>query len=258
MKKSGQIDPLIDLLDQEEKNARRVAAQSLGAMNDERALKALIPALEDRDEVVRTTAAESLKSAGSLAVAPLIDSLQRGDIHTWVPAVEILGELGDSRAAEPLILALNHKSRALRAEAAKALGKIKDPRAVPPLIGILRDDDHGVRTIAAHSLEAIGEPAIEPLIETLRDDDIHVRVSAVIILGNLRDPRAVEPLMEALYTEAREHKSWALRTELARSLGKIKDPRGADALNMVIGDKDTEVRETAEWALQQIEGDTDR
>jgi HEAT repeat protein len=89
-----------------------------------------------------------------------------------------LGEIGDSRAVEPLIKALGDKDEYVREAATKALGMIADVRAVEPLIEVLWDEDQlvhpseYVRYYAAEALGNIGDTrAVEPLIKLLKGDD---------------------------------------------------------------------------------------
>ena len=49
-------------------------------------------------------------------------------------AAEALGQLGDKRAVEPLIAALQDDVENVRQAAAEALGQLGDERAVEPLI----------------------------------------------------------------------------------------------------------------------------
>ena len=56
-----------------------------------------------------------------------------------------LGEIGDSRAIEPLIQALKDKDKYIREWAADALGEIGNERAVEPLIEALKDEYSSVR-----------------------------------------------------------------------------------------------------------------
>ena len=51
---------------------------------------------------------------------------------------------------------------------------------------------------AARALEFIGEPAVAPLIEALQDENADIRSQAAKILGKISDPRAVHPLVQAL------------------------------------------------------------
>lgn len=79
-------------------------------------------------------------------------------------AATALGDLGDERAAEPLIEALKDEDNFVRKMAATACGKLRDRRTVEPLIEALTDEDPFVRERAAESLGKIGDKrAIEPL-----------------------------------------------------------------------------------------------
>jgi HEAT repeat protein len=88
-------------------------------------------------------------------------------------AAEALGAIGDSRAVEPLIKALNDADSDVRESAAVGLGKIGDSRAVEPLIRAFGDGSREVRRVggvAAYALGKIGDSrAVEPLIRALGD-----------------------------------------------------------------------------------------
>ena len=97
-------------------------------------------------------------------------------------AVEALGKIGDNRAVEPLIAALNDSDSDVREYAADALGEIGDKRAVEPLIVALRDSNDNVRNNSVWALGKIGDKrAVEPLIASLKDSD-SVRSEAAIAL----------------------------------------------------------------------------
>ena len=62
-------------------------------------------------------------------------------------------------------------------------------------IGMLSDDDEGNRWKAAEILGRLRDPkAVDPLIETLWDDDSRVRLKAAWALGRIGDRRAIAPL----------------------------------------------------------------
>jgi hypothetical protein len=113
-------------------------------------------------------------------------------------AAEVLGEIGDARAVEPLIAALGDAEAGVRANTAAALGWISDARAVEPLVASMRDAEAKVRIYAAVALGQIGEPAVGSLIAALRDADEGVRVRAAEVLGRIGDARAVAPLISLL------------------------------------------------------------
>ncbi len=73
------------------------------------------------------------------------------------------------------------------------------------------------------------------------------REEAAEALGEIRDPKAVDPLIGAL--KDRDHE---VREEAAEALGKIGDRRAAEPLNALLGDPDPKVRRAAESALARM------
>ncbi len=91
-----------------------------------------------------------------------------------------LGRVGDTRAVEPLIAALNdeneHEHLGLRQEEGKTclyaavLGMLGDTRAVEPLIAALENENDRVCGYAAEALGKLGDArAVEPLIAALKN-----------------------------------------------------------------------------------------
>lgn len=69
-------------------------------------------------------------------------------------------------------------------------------------ISDLESVDSVTRTIAADYLGEIGDPrAVEPLIRCLKDGDHHVRSAAAKALGKIGDPEAIKPLIPCLHDE---------------------------------------------------------
>jgi len=266
MKDSHNVEQLFSLLEHKEAFVRRLAITTIKGSKDSRTVEHLILALKDDDPVIRDSAAEALREIGEPAVKPLINVLKdEGDMNARIKATMILGDIKDNRAIEPLIDALKYKSEApgqestiLRVEAAKALGTIKDARAAGPLIEALSVEDMRVRESAAVALRQIGKPAVEPLIASLKSNSMSVKLSAAMILGDLKDNSAVEPLIQELLLDSYDETSWvfraAFRFEAARALGKIKDPRATEVLKTMLNDDVTSVRDIAEWALNEITG----
>jgi HEAT repeat protein len=89
---------------------------------------------------------------------------------------------------------------------------------------------------------------VESLLNVLNQENISMTSSAIVILGNLKDNRAVEPLIGVL----KYFSSWKVRYEAAKSLGKIKDRRSVLPLIDALNDKHMKVREGAAEALRQI------
>jgi len=130
-----------------------------------------------------------------------------------------------------------------------ALRNIGTP-AVKLLTTMLQHQNAFVQGEAADSLGQIKDPmALEPLIEALKNEDCLVRSNAVKALGHIRDPRAVEPLTEML-----KDKNCDTTATVAEALGRIKDPKALQPLIEVLKNKNNKPRsrEKAAEALGKI------
>jgi hypothetical protein len=78
---------------------------------------------------------------------------------------------------------------------------------------------------------------VGPLIALLKDTDFEVRSRAIDALGEIKDPRAVGPLIARLHDAI----STAERGDLGQALGKIKDPRAVEPLIAALKRGDVEV-----------------
>jgi len=120
-----------------------------------------------------------------------------------------------------------------RETAAGALGRLADVAAVPALIAALRDADADVAREAATSLGSLGAASVEPLIAVVhnRDGYFHsvVRAAACRSLGQLRDPRAVVPLLDSINDPLAD-----VSAEAIGALGSLPDPRSIPALLEVV------------------------
>ena len=181
---------------------------------------------DNNDTRRRREAACALARLGDRrAVEPFVSALEDKDLTVQRTSAEALGELGDRRAVEPLIRSLEDKY--VRQAAVEALGKLGDRRAVEPLISALENEySYGRYSSAADALGELGDRrAVEPLIRALEDKDKRVRQTAVEALGKLGDRRAVESLIRAL-----EDKDVSVRHRAAEALGELGDARALEPL----------------------------
>jgi HEAT repeat protein len=116
-------------------------------------------------------------------------------------------------------------------------------------IANLKDSDPAVREQAAKELGKAREAgAVDALISVLQYDDVwSVRKSAAWALGEIRDDRALVPLMRAM-----SHKDWIIRFKVAEALGKLGDRRAAALLTEALQDENSRVYGEAIWALGEI------
>jgi HEAT repeat protein len=162
---------LIKLLEDKEENVRSSAAEALGKIPDHSAVEPLIQMLWDEKPNARQLAAFGLGQIGdSRAVEPLIELLGDGEKYVRYAATEALGEIADLRAVEPLIQLLGDGDGFLRYLVATAIGKIGDPRALQSLIKLFRDENYRAREAAVSALGKMGEPAVECLIKLLQGE----------------------------------------------------------------------------------------
>ncbi|MCX6677395.1 MAG: HEAT repeat domain-containing protein [Methanothrix sp.] len=83
--------------------------------------------------------------------------------------------------------------------------------------------------VAGVGMATGGLPTVNAFIQALGDNDSHKRMDAAVSLGDLGDPRAVEPLISAL-----NDSNVYVRDEAARALGEIGDRRATDSLIRVL------------------------
>ncbi len=182
-------------------------------------------------------------------VPALIEALNFVDDQIRAGAAAALGDIGDPRAVEPLIIAMRDPwSPAVRRAAAESLGRFRDARAIPHLVATLGDDWMFVRLAAAEALAATGEPALEPVIEALSGVSPTERAMATVVLGRMRDARAVQPLLWA----AADHDA-DVRLFAVTSLGMLRDVRAIDALVAALRDNEESVRAAAVDALEHVD-----
>lgn len=171
------VEPLIKALDDSEMMVRHNAAKALGKIGDERAIKPLIDKFCTESQIM-FEAEDALAKIGEPTVEPLIKALDDNDFWMRAAAVGALGKIGDERAVEPLMKALNEwYDKYEKYEngchlVAKALGAIGDERAVEPLIEILDEcSDEGVRWHAATALGEIGDLRAFSVLERATNTD---------------------------------------------------------------------------------------
>lgn len=208
-KPKDEIDIQIDLLKDPDWVVRREAAITLGEMGDERCAEPLCRALYDGDWQVREVAIDALGQIGSPSVEKLIKLLRDWDVRKY---------------------------------AIIALGKIRDERVLDPLMQQLRNEEF--KEYATSALVEVGQPAVPRLIEALKDKDDNVRKQAVVALGRIKLPEAVDSLIAML-----SDKDWYTRLTAAAALEAIGDERGRDAIKPLMKDQDLVVRMRVERIL---------
>ncbi|MEW6110044.1 MAG: HEAT repeat domain-containing protein [Nitrospirota bacterium] len=114
---------------------RAEAAKHLGKINDMRAVKPLVEALQDTNMGVRNNVAFALGELGAREAIPHLIKVLLGDPEEWVrkSAAKALGMLGSREAVSHLAKALKDQSQMVRKSAARSLGQIGGIQAVQAL-----------------------------------------------------------------------------------------------------------------------------
>jgi HEAT repeat protein len=191
------FEPLLEALQNESSIVRRYAIISLGRIGDDRAVEPIANLLDDQDPGVRF----------------------------YIPVA--LDMIGGEKMTVALHKALKNEMAQVRMASANILGRIEDETSIDSLMELLADDNSYVKSSATNAITKIGKPAVPKLIAALetRAENISLpptdfvgekigdeykkvlskraslQVLAASILGNLKDERAIESLLEAMRRE---------------------------------------------------------
>lgn len=260
------VDPLINALDNP--SLRSTAIKALGTIGDQKAVEPILRYTRDSDSDVRRAVANALDALGwkpsddhsrfeylwakgkldelvklgEVAVYPLLEILEQGEVFQHIEAAKALGKIGNEKAAEPLIKLLgkvdfytrNTFELELDRVVKEALLDIGKP-AVPFLVDVLQHSTAWpIRCKIAQIFRVAGKlrdtRSVKPLIGALSDDHPAVRQAAATALGSIKDATSVEPLIEAV-----KDSDDKVRQNAVQALAEIADPRGIDVLTQALG-----------------------
>jgi HEAT repeat protein len=251
---------------------------------DKAAIPALIEALKGEYYTVRSRAALALGKIGDRGVIPLLfKALKDPEEEVRIAACLALGMFRDPSTFDEITeVLLDDVQIKVRQAAAKALGDTQHPAAIPFLMEALHDsywwyEKEQEVTVLLNAIEKMGAPVVDALIEALGDQERNVRKFAVILLGRLRDPRAMDELGMTVYdlhhevsqaaaealakfgapavgvlSEALSHPEAAVREHAVMGLGKIQNESVAPLLVEMLGDPERMVRKQALLSLSVL------
>jgi len=184
----------------EDRDVRERAVQALGLAHDPQVVEIIEKALGDPDEFVRWRAVQALERLGVQPEAATLASLI--DDQSWrvkVAVCELLGTVG----AGPV---KNGRTDLPSSASGESIRKL--------LFRGLADRDERVRLAAASALARKKDVAVlGSLLELLKNGSMLARGAAGEALGELGDPSAIDPLIEAVAdprnTEEQDGRDWA-------------------------------------------------
>jgi HEAT repeat protein len=178
---------------------RALAVRTLGLLGAEEAVPALIERLSDHSRPVREAAVRALGRIGDARALPRLADLfaRPGRAGAGIVQEALLG-LGEP-SAQVFIEGLRSPDDTVRVSSCFGVGSVLEPDAAQPLLErMLEDPAAPVRAGACTTLGRSGETVPERLVQAARDPARSVRRAAVSALGSHDDPRAIQPLLDAL------------------------------------------------------------
>ena len=188
---------LLQAIHDADEDVRRAAVENLPNLEDERVLAVLKIALCDESPKIRAAAAQSL---GHLESVASVHDLMRamGDTDPWVRyyTARALGQIRSPESIDTLAASLRSDSaNQVRIAAADALGAIGGRRTVSLLAPFVMSEDQDLAGAALLALGAVGHPdALQPILSALRSPDPARRLIAVRAIAARRDHEAAEAL----------------------------------------------------------------
>lgn len=171
------------------------------------------------------------------------------------------GTTDDAALVGKLIEQLSSTDGSVRGRAAFQLGKLGDKAApsIPHLITQFGDllapvvdpsHDYGtqISVVAMNSLAQIGALAVQPLIDAMLEEQTRRdrRACCAVTLGMIKDPRSIDPLIQALSDDYQ-----GLRHQAGMALQQIGMP-ALDKITVTVNDNDPRVRLGATRGLAGI------
>jgi HEAT repeat protein len=277
----GSLQIAVGMLKDPSPTVRKAALKVLSCVGDDAAVAHAAALLQDQDQEVRQQAIRTLAELqpGNMQnySMQVMETLNDQDPRVRTAAVKALGKSDDPLVLEALLGKVDDKDGVVREAVLASLALFDDPRVVDLFLKLLMDCDLGalLETIKNHQAKpdkrAVAPPveqirrvtkcekgtlgqaikyqqtrpdkrAVEPLIQLLNDPDQFICSTAAAAMGAGGDPRAVDPLIQAVRTQPGEdpkdtNRSFALRSTAIEALGKIGDPRAAPVLMEAVADK---------------------
>ena len=128
------------------------------------------------------------------------------------------------------------------------IGELRQKRDIRGLTRLLQHQNCTIQWQAAEALGIMGPDAVDDLFRGLCEFDLIGRLGTIEALADIKDPRAVDPLINLLLRDEKNEIRWAS----ALALGEIGDPRAIEALLQALTEQDKYVRFGSAVALRQL------
>ncbi len=145
-------------------NIAWISIRRIANRREEKVIQGLLPLLEDKRRVVRSTAAEALgdiaQAEDNIVISALLPLLQDNYPDVSVPAISALGKIvqaGDNRVIVELLILLRHYNGDIRSAAVAVLKKLNATQGqmIEGYLSALKSDSSDARSSAAEALVKI-------------------------------------------------------------------------------------------------------
>ncbi len=230
---------------------RSAATDELLEFSDARAATAAArELLSEGDQTVRAAAIEVLRQ--TRALDRWSRDLRRGSFRVKLQAIEALGEVGDERAVEELVEALDDDDPDVASAAARAMSARDPDYACTRLADALASPNRRLAETAAAALVHRGEDAADYLVGQLTSLSAQARRLAAESLGNIGEDTLKDALVPLLRTDPDPGVRAAVASALARVDG---DVAAVELQQLARSDPDWFVRGRAYSLLAEIDAE---
>lgn len=249
------VDLLIRELNSDIGHVRHSSATSLGKIGDARAIKPIMPSLED-DYVDVQSAAVQAMSALALVDRDMVVAIIREGLISKSPVfrrncLKIQASMGVDADIDIALTALRDEDAVVRRNAVDSLGAIGGKEAIRHIILLLSDEDKEVRIAAAGQLGRLkSADGFQPLRALLEDEDIWVRVAAIKGIAEIDAEKSASYIADLLDDDVGLTVIIALEI-----LGRLKLAVYAPLMIKKIKSEDSEIVKTAVESLSFCDDD---
>ena len=185
--------------------ANPTALQIVSPVRD---MQALLAELTGSDETAAEAAALMLAQVGDAAMPALATLFESPDAnHRWW-SVRTLAAMPEPRM-DWLRRSLDDPNPEVRAAGALAFIAHPDPSAIEALIAIAGDEDSVVSAVAVSALVALGRSVVSSLLGAFSRSSLRGRVQIMRALSEIRDPQAINLMMNTIADGSAAMQYWA-------------------------------------------------
>lgn len=284
--------------------ARYYAIQILGEKEDPSMLEVIGGYFDDPDPDVREAAEDAFARIPDAGSGILLRFLREGNALQKIGAAAAVRKAGYRPALPQLLETMRGPGAEVKVAAVAALMALSEPSSVEKLVEGLKDPE--VRWICVIALKQFGDTNLRPLLkksgdpetdhwkevvlegmgdrvlagclDTLKrkEEDVGIRIASICTLKQVKDTRAVIPLVELLGDEklgyvagfvlsrmgdaavepllfSLKNENPSVRARAAAALGDLGCGDGSGPLRPLLADSDLQVRKAAEDAIRKLE-----